>query len=221
MEIKEAYTTLINDEKRKAYNDKLGFYHSDPPPEFKREWSFKGEMERSSAAYYHVMWSEDAIRKLMASDKLRDMNWSKLPPAERFKVLEEEKKKQYAEKAELERTGTLSFKEGSDRYMVMITIVLFVCTFTYVSQRTTEGKDGRRLFRDVEEEIMSKTNYITSDGGVISSAARTDSQKPCRTSFWDNPHKPWQGTPGYREGLPVPAMKPHEVQEYDSVRSDY
>ena len=71
MEIKEAYTILINDEKRKAYNDKLGFYHSDPPPEFKREWSFKGEVERHSAAYYHVMWSEEAIRKLMASDKLR------------------------------------------------------------------------------------------------------------------------------------------------------
>ena len=110
MEIKEAYTILINDEKRKAYNDKLGFYHSDPPPEFKREWSFKGEVERHSAAYYHVMWSEEAIRKLMASDQLRKMNWNKLPPSERFKILEEEKKKQYEAKAELERTNTLSFK---------------------------------------------------------------------------------------------------------------
>ena len=74
MEIKEAYTTLINDEKRKAYNDKIGFYHSDPPPDFKREWTFKGEMERSGAASYHVMWSEEAIRKLMSSDKLRDVS---------------------------------------------------------------------------------------------------------------------------------------------------
>ena len=71
MEIKEAYTVLINDEKRKKYNDKHGFYHSDPPPEFKREWTFQGEVERSSAAYYHVMWSEEAIRKIMSSDKLR------------------------------------------------------------------------------------------------------------------------------------------------------
>ena len=41
MEIKEAYTTLINDEKRQAYNKKIGFCHSDPPPDFKREWTFQ------------------------------------------------------------------------------------------------------------------------------------------------------------------------------------
>ena len=92
MEIKEAYTTLINDEKRQAYNNKIGFYHSDPPPDFKREWTFKvrpedchslevelklqGEMERSGAAAYHVMWSEEAIRKLMCSQKLRDVSRS-------------------------------------------------------------------------------------------------------------------------------------------------
>ena len=36
MEVKESYKVLVNDEKRKAYNDKIGFYHSDPPPEFQR-----------------------------------------------------------------------------------------------------------------------------------------------------------------------------------------
>ena len=36
MEIKESYKILINDEKRKAYNDKIGFHHPDPPPEFHR-----------------------------------------------------------------------------------------------------------------------------------------------------------------------------------------
>ena len=30
-------------------------------------------MERSGAAAYHVMWSEEAIRKLMCSQKLRDV----------------------------------------------------------------------------------------------------------------------------------------------------
>ena len=45
MEIKEAYTTLINDEKRTAYNNKIGFYHSDPPPDFKREWTFQVRTE--------------------------------------------------------------------------------------------------------------------------------------------------------------------------------
>ena len=102
MEIKEAYTTLINDEKRTAYNNKIGFYHSDPPPDFKREWTFKvrqeavcavscevaeledfclqGEMERTGAAAYHVMWSEEAIRKLMCSQKLRDVSRPPPPP---------------------------------------------------------------------------------------------------------------------------------------------
>ena len=37
MEIKESYKILINDEKRKAYNDKIGFHHPDPPPEFHRQ----------------------------------------------------------------------------------------------------------------------------------------------------------------------------------------
>lgn len=221
MEIKEAYTTLINDEKRKAYNDKLGFYHSDPPPEFKREWTFQGEVERHSAAYYHVMWSEEAIRKLMASDKLRKMNWNKLPPSERLKILEAEKAKQYAAKEELERTGTLSFKEGSDRYMVMLVGVMFVCTFTYLAQRNMEGDDGRKLDSAIIEELVSKTDYITARGGVISVAARVDLQKELREGFWDNPHKPFQGTPGYREGLPVPALRPHQFQDKEGRRSDY
>ena len=30
-------------------------------------------MERTGAAAYHVMWSEEAIRKLMSSQKLRDV----------------------------------------------------------------------------------------------------------------------------------------------------
>ena len=42
------------------------------------------------------------------------MNWHKMPPSERYKVLEEEKKKQYAEKAELERTDTLSLRYIED-----------------------------------------------------------------------------------------------------------
>ena len=30
-------------------------------------------MERTGAAAYHVMWSEEAIRKLMCSEKLRNV----------------------------------------------------------------------------------------------------------------------------------------------------
>ena len=31
-------------------------------------------MERTGAAAYHVLWSEEAIRKLMCSEKLRDVS---------------------------------------------------------------------------------------------------------------------------------------------------
>ena len=57
MEIKEAYTTLINDEKRTAYNNKIGFYHSDPPPDFKREWTFQVREEGVGVAEVeHVLF---------------------------------------------------------------------------------------------------------------------------------------------------------------------
>jgi hypothetical protein len=36
VKIKEAYKLLINDEERKTYNDQIGFYHSDPPPDYHR-----------------------------------------------------------------------------------------------------------------------------------------------------------------------------------------
>ena len=40
----------------------------------------QGEMERTGAAAYHVMWSEEAIRKLMCSQKLRDVSRPPPPP---------------------------------------------------------------------------------------------------------------------------------------------
>jgi len=198
MEIKEAYTTLINDEKRKAYNDKIGFYHSDPPPDFKREWTFKGEMERSGAASYHVMWSEEAIRKLMSSDKLRDMNWHKMPPSERYKVLEEEKKKQYAAKSELERTETPSLKTASDMYWVMFGCVGFTVFFTYVMQRR-EGDDYQKPV-SLMEELWSKRDVELPGGQLIHFSSRTDSYADQgRKGMWHNPNKPYGGDAVYRE----------------------
>ena len=65
MEIKEAYTTLINDEKRTAYNNKIGFYHSDPPPDFKREWTFQVREEGVGVAEVEdVFFSREKWRGL-------------------------------------------------------------------------------------------------------------------------------------------------------------
>lgn len=67
-------------------------------------------------------------------------------------------------------------REGSDRYMVMLVGVMFVCTFTYLAQRNMEGEEGRKLESAIVEELVSKTDYITASGGVISVAARVDLQ---------------------------------------------
>ena len=60
--------------------------------------------------------------------------------------------------------------------MVMLVGVMFVCTATYVAQRTLEGEDGRKLDRSLNEELFSKKDYITASGGVISVASMVDLQ---------------------------------------------
>ena len=60
--------------------------------------------------------------------------------------------------------------------MVMIVAVMFVWTLAYVAQRTLEGKDGRTLDSALVEELLNKSDYITSSGGTISVDARVDLQ---------------------------------------------
>jgi len=220
MEIKEAYTTLINDEKRQAYNNKIGFYHSDPPPDFKREWTFQGEMERSGAAAYHVMWSEEAIRKLMCSQKLRDMNWHKMTPSERYKILEEEKKNQYHARAELERTETLSLKAGWDRYCLMVVCVAILILVVQLHQRHLgDGLYERK--KDIVEELWSKDSIVTDSGKFIHFTSRTDTAAYEHDSIWRDPKNPdnYWVKPGYRESLMVPEKPVHEYQEEDKRRA--
>jgi len=213
MEIKEAYTTLINDEKRTAYNNKIGFYHSDPPPDFKREWTFQGEMERTGAAAYHVMWSEEAIRKLMSSQKLRDMNWHKMTPSERYKVLEEEKKIQFKEKAELDRTETLSLKAGWDRYCLMFLCVGMLIVVVKLHE-THLGEDLYEKQTSLMEELWSKKDVVTESGKNIHFSARTDATKYNYDSIWKDPKNPdnYWVKPGYRESMAAPEKPLHEAQ---------
>jgi len=221
MEIKEAYTTLINDEKRKVYNDKIGFYHSDPPPDFKREWTLEGETQRTGATAYHVMWSEDAIRKLMSSEKLRSMNWNKMPPADRYRILEEEKKKQFSVKAELERTSTLSLKEGSDRYWTMICLVGLVVFAVLVVQRSLG--DDKKTKRDFIDEVNKKKDVLLDSGTLIHFTALSDIQgHQLDTPLIDpnNPNNFWGGKVGARESLATPSMTPTEAKQFQKFR-DY
>jgi len=221
MEIKEAYTTLINDEKRKVYNDKIGFYHSDPPPEFKREWTFDGEMQRSGATAYHVMWSEDAIRKLMSSEKLRKMNWHKMPPADRYRVLEEEKKKQFTYKAELDRTATLSLKEGSERYSTMFCFVGFVVFCTLLVKRSL-GYDDTKTKHDFTAKMNEKKDVVLTNGTLVTFTALSDIQANLLETPFDDPKNPnnFWGKVGDRESFATPSMTPVEAAKREKFR-DY
>jgi len=195
MEIKESYKILINDEKRKAYNDKIGFHHPDPPPEFHREWTLQGEMDRSGAQTYQVMWSEAEIRKIMCSDTLRDVNWAKQPPAERYRILREEQAKQRLARDELARTDTLSLKVGWDRYMVIILGVALLYVVVNMFDRQVKEPS-------VMELLDQSQDYVTQTGHIISGAARVDVMKDYRHSIFFDPAKPdnfWV-TPGLSEG---------------------
>eukprot|EP00090_Calanus_glacialis_P041531 TRINITY_DN7347_c0_g1_i1.p1 TRINITY_DN7347_c0_g1~~TRINITY_DN7347_c0_g1_i1.p1 ORF type:complete len:296 (-),score=82.84 TRINITY_DN7347_c0_g1_i1:88-879(-) len=198
MEVKESYKVLVNDEKRKAYNDKIGFYHSDPPPEFQREWSYQGEMERSGAAAYNVLWSEEAIRKLMCSDTLRDLNWSKQPPAERFRILLEEQNKQELARNQLAATDTISLKVGADRYSLMIIVVIVLVMVVQIYDRQIPRTS-------VDDELAAKRDIVTSGGAHIHTRAQVDIQREYRRTVFEDPARPdrYWVTPGHIEGCTV------------------
>jgi len=199
MEIKESYKILINDQKRNAYNDKIGFYHADPPPNFQKEWTFQGEKELHGARAYHVLWSEEAVRKLMCSDRLRELNWNKQPPAERYRILEEEQKKQNKFRAELSESGTLSLKVGSDRYFLIFIVVVVLIIIVNMYDRQEKKENMMKL-------LWNTNDYITEAGGVVSRTSLVDSGAEYRSSIFEDPARPnnYWVTPGQIEGLSVP-----------------
>jgi len=214
MEIKEAYQTLINDEKRTAYNNKIGFYHSDPPPEFKREWTLEGEMERSGAAAYQVMWSEKMIRELMCSDRLRELDWAKKPPSERLRILEEEKLKVQAARAELEGSGTLSLKAGWDRYCLLVLLAAIICLITAVLERNLgEGAKGEKGVRQLIGEIpLSRLSGGDRGQFSYSRDALVDVNGEYHRSLLVDPNRPnrfWR-IPGAAESMVVPSTEEQE-----------
>jgi len=210
MEIKESYKVLVNDEKRKAYNDKIGFYHTDPPPEFQREWSYQGEMERSGATAYHVLWSEEAIRKLMCSDTLRDLNWSKQPPAERFRILLEEQKKQELARNELAATDTISLKVGADRYSLMVIVVILLVMVTQIYDRQIP-------IPSVDDELVTKRDIVTSAGAHIHAKAQVDIHRDYMKSVFEDPARPdrYWVTPGFIEGATVADNPPNDPPPFE------
>lgn len=165
MDIKEAYKVLIDDEKRKTYNDKIGFYHADPPPEYHREWTLKGEKNRKYAQGYTMMWSEEQIRELMNAARLREVNWDKQTPAERYRILMEEEKKVKTAKGELDALDTPTLREGMNRYLLMVWIVIFINICLQVCRRNAIKEEYfRRDLPAVYKDVWTESGIHISAG---------------------------------------------------------
>ena len=101
------------------------------------------------------------------------MNWHKLTPSERYKILEEEKKIQFKEKAELERTETLSLKAGWDRYCLMVLCVgILILVVRLHETHLADGLYEKQT--SLMEELWSKEDVVTESGKNIHFSARTD-----------------------------------------------
>jgi len=122
MKIKDAYKILNNEESRMKYNEKIGFYHHDPPPDYHHEWSYEGEKNKASAREYYK-WDEAKIKELMSSDKLREVNWKDKTPSDRYKILIEE------EKRRRERLDIIADQETPE-LGVMIPRISLIMAFT-------------------------------------------------------------------------------------------
>jgi len=139
--VKEAYSVLIDDEKRNTYNDSIGWSNPDPPPDFNRKWSSKAETDRIKSAQYKYLWNEAKIRELMSSEKLRDVDWNKRTPAERHQILMEEEQRQKEAKQTLKHHNTPTLLEGINMYFTMMLVCVLINAFIQKLNRSEPSMD--------------------------------------------------------------------------------
>lgn len=169
LKIKDAYKILNNDEKRKQYNEKIGFHHFDPPPDYHHEWSMEGEKNKIAAREYYK-WDEAKIKELMSSDKLREVNWKDKTPSDRYRILmEEEDRIREAEdiKSSSETPGIWVL---IPRFTVIFSIAALLVGFAY-RVNAIEGSDEVLAAR-AESERLTYDTTIRKGTTFISGAAR-------------------------------------------------
>jgi len=214
MEVKEAYKILVNDEKRKEYNDQIGFHHSDPPPDYRREWTLQGEKTRNRARMYSVMWSEERIRDLMGSENLREVDWDKTPPAERYRLLIEEEEKQKNVDDILVKTGTPSWRVAQQRYYLIIAGVFALYCIICIAERDEWGIDVNMSPKPLKYEW-------TEGGAGITPSIQFDNRH-FRTSEHDIPLKTVFSPTGFASAYHPNEKTPAEyVEAYKGRVSEY
>jgi len=168
LKIKEAYKILNNDEERSAYNDKIGFHHPDPPPDFRHEWTLQGDKDKVAASLYYMKWDEKRIKELMYCDKLREVNWSDKTPSERYRILIEEERRQRELKNEQD-PEELTPHQMYERTLFIFFMWMLFCTYVYGYVLLYEDEDYQKNRTD---NIKATTDTETSNGTFIHHSAR-------------------------------------------------
>jgi len=184
-EVREAYKLLIDEKARSEYDDKIGFKRPDPPPDFHKEWSFKSESTRIKGETYRYLWDEEKIRKLMTSERLREVDWNKQTPAERHQILVEEEQKQKASDELLAQLKTHTLQEGMDSYFLMVAIII---TLNFVLQWLKNHND-----EEIKEARVVLTDIVTDSGTHVMAGALETPPNPesTRRSFLPVPEGNW------------------------------
>lgn len=172
MKIKEAYEILIDDDKRREYNDTIGFHHPDPPPDYHHEWTLQGEKNKSAAKAYMNLWNEESIRELMSSEKLREVDWDEKAPAERYRILVEEEERQHKLKEEMDSTSTPSIKQNSAKYTFLLFIGAALAALAYRMEIIEEQEFIRKA--KLANEGKGAGDRVLPNGTLVTATARQE-----------------------------------------------
>jgi len=190
MKIKDAYKVLNDDKARQAYNDKIGWRHQDPPPDFQAEWTLQGEKDRMAAKeYYSFYWDEAKIQSLMTSERLREVNWKDKAPSERYRILLEEERKQHAAEEEDFYNSTPPAKQMQTTYLLVGGCVLLLACLAYRLDIADE-QYHMKVIRAKQAAVLD--DVILPNGTLIRAEARKDPHLGDTEEFF-------QGGPSLRE----------------------
>merc|ERR1719244_923659 len=128
--------------------------------------------------------NEERIRELMSAARLREVNWDRQTPAERFRILCEEEKKTAGVKAQLEAINTPTLREGRERYMLIITLVFLLNVFLVLVNRNERKEE----FSRDDLPFVYPNDLVNERGQVVSRKCLYDIDLD--RSMWQDPKKP-------------------------------
>eukprot|EP00088_Acartia_fossae_P020679 TRINITY_DN2221_c0_g1_i1.p1 TRINITY_DN2221_c0_g1~~TRINITY_DN2221_c0_g1_i1.p1 ORF type:complete len:285 (-),score=41.18 TRINITY_DN2221_c0_g1_i1:94-948(-) len=172
MKIKEAYKVLNNEEERMRYNEKIGFHHHDPPPDYHHDWTYDGEMDKIKARIYRTRWDEKKIRDLMSSEKLREVDWNTKTPAERYKILMAEEERRLEALENQGDSHTPAAPILLSRFMVLWIFIAGLCVYAYRVSIVEESE----IVKEIRRKQEIKMQPVTFSNGVVADGSTRNNQ---------------------------------------------